>query len=415
MTLKEKFGEKMLNVTEKMPRLEGIFKVFPGLIVPFDPEEELVKIRRQIKSAPAEKQSQLRKEKLSAFKEKFIQQRLKLAQIQNKLEDFVENNPDAKANEISNTVKRDILVGKINPIQDTKIHLAIHKYVTQHKIIKHYLKEFQGKYLDSGEGEDILWRKELFKAIFGFYPADKIGLVIRPATLYWRCFNIDDFAKTIGHKPQEVEHTLGLRGPANCQIPELRGNIAVENTSVVEKLSSEQCLKTLIHEESHVIEDFLPHKVVWTERSIENLTPQSTMEEIQTAIFKRIKEKFAFYQNEAKFEILARLREGQTPVKIYLKLIEKQGAYNWPVKYKLADKLKEEIQKQCNPNQDMMPMINTIIVNRMKEYQIIVARALDAVTSLKNKFSEEEAITLLSQESLDKWHRLDNLVEETFE
>jgi len=411
---REKTREMVREIPEKAPWIKSLLKVFVKPIVSFEPEKELVKIKEEIKKVPKGQQSQFRREKIENFKLKFIWQRLRLGQIQNKLEDFIEKNFDASEEQILAHIKEDIKEAKLDFVQRRKIVSAVCSYVGRHGTIKRYLKAFQKKYpfSEDKEGEtNIGWQEKLFKAIFSFQPRGKIRLVPRPMVLFWRLFDIEDFARARGCTVEKAKKMGGSKISRKFGLPDLREVIVLEN---VGQHSYEKTLHDLTHEERHAIKELIPEiKLPERRLAIEQLSKRITIENLRIAIFQDVRKEFHFYRIKAKDEILAYLNGSLSIDSIRFILLEaKDGLYDYPEKYKLVKKLEERAQKVCPVGQDIRPMIEAIVKGRAKEYNKLITRALEAVRDLQPHFSQKDLIPLLSHEPIEKWPRLARLMKE---
>ncbi len=411
---KEKFQEKMREIPEQMPWVKGLIKVFYQPIFPFEPGKELAKIRGKIKKVPEGKQKQARREKTKKFEFKMIMQKIQLAKIQQKLEDFVEKNPDAQKKEILAQIKLDMNDARLDLDQRKRINSAVGIYVDRHGPIKKYVKQFQEKYplAEDKEGEkSIRWQKELFKAIFNFEPKGKISLVVRPMLLFWRCFDVKVFARIYGctlERANKVSGTILIGHKFG--IPDLNEVIGLQNVS---GLSDKQILQNLNHEKQHAIKEIIPEiRLPRKGRAIEKLSEKVTMEDLQTAISQDIRDEMYYYRTRAKDEILAYLTGDRPTWSIKSILLKKNYLYDYPKRSELAKTLEEKVKKKCSDCPNIRSMIETILKGRVKQYRRRVFLAAKAVRNLEKHFVRKDLIPLLTHEPMEKWPRLARLMAE---
>src|SRR3989344_998383 len=202
--------------------------------IPFDPKIELRNIRRlALKGLEAPELSdkekrKIRAEKLVNFKENLIHQKVGIARTIDDLRNTVESTPDTTTEILLSKVQALAPEYKFTPDQISLFKNAIEKYQEKHLAVEKY----RAMYLNDAD---------LFEACFGKKPKGKIEIIKGPMTLFFRCFDGDDYSfinsfhKHLGDETkivsEDVAHANDSSGIAisNVKIEELNGTITAEN------------------------------------------------------------------------------------------------------------------------------------------------------------------------------------------
>ena len=201
---------------------------------PFDPIEELKNIRNLSpieQSLPSKEKRKIRAERLAKYKENLMRQKQGIAQAIADLFNAVESAPDMTKEELLLKVKTLAPEYKF-----TKKQLAYFKYAIEEYLSKHLaVEKYRAMYLKDDD---------LFEACFGKKPEGKIEVVKGPMTLYFRCYDRDDFAfidnfsKHGGDeklfKKMDFSVSRNISGVAlrSVKIEELAGTVTAENVGI---------------------------------------------------------------------------------------------------------------------------------------------------------------------------------------
>lgn len=403
---------------------------------PFDPEAELKKISKLPK---AEK-----KEVLEKYKEELISQKEGIAKLEEELEGEIRKNPDESADKYFKIVQEKAKDLKLSENQLSLFKKVLEEYQKRHKTIEETLKEYKDP-------------KELFKACFGGEPEGKVEIKKTPTMIYFRCYNIKDYAllyslkflktlikdvklKDLKISKKDIDKAKVYQGVVinKALLPKLNNYIAIENVSNPSRLQS-----PLLHEEQHII-----NQLIFVEREKlkladalflkkfveENLRGPNPLKNIplvakrlhvsQKELLQKLKSKefLKFLEkvmaekylnsfeklNElrAKDEILAHYKGGGKIEHIFFSMISKSphNFYNYfsaPIKNKLLEDLKR-IFKLTNER-----FLKLKIVEMENKYRKNLDKAMGALNFLQEKgLKRNEIIRLLILEPLNSWFKL---------
>lgn len=214
---------------------------------PFDAQKELQQIKKLDKST--------RREKLEEFKENLIMQKLGMAEMIGNLRKQVEQNPDVDLNDLFIEIAKGTRKNNLNFEQLTAFNKAAFEYSKKHEAVEKY----RAMYPDDAD---------FFQACFGKKPKGKIDIIKGPMTLFFRCYDPNDYAfvytfyKHQGNgdaTKDDFEKAQSSAGIALFQvkIPELAGVVNAENVSVnspnFKRVENVQHADLLIDEESSFV------------------------------------------------------------------------------------------------------------------------------------------------------------------
>jgi hypothetical protein len=383
----------------------------------FKPEEELLEIRKKIKEAPIEEQSKLRRELIADWKEKFINQRLGIAEIQKEIEEKIYENPEITFEELLKIVKNLGRKYQLNEKQYQNFEKAIKIYLEKHQLIKKTIETFKKYYKEN-------WKEELFKNIFSNYPLGKIELDILPMNIVFKCYDLRDFATTFLGKPQIIENLERIGGclPRRIKNKKLKDLIVSVNLSF--RKPEEKSVKgTIFHEERHTL----------TEKILEEIFPVKETEfKIDREEIEKNPERKNLIIQESIFNYLENLRKN---------FIQEDLLKQEILSYLMGEATIEEIRDYLftHPKYDFLKEISNVLLNEIKEglkdlyhplhqrvFEILLKREravyfnevkkilevvekLDKMPDFKN--NRRKLVNFLSVEPLSKWQRLAKILE----
>ncbi len=381
----------------------------PGEI--FDPEVELKNVRSM--------HGKDGREALQKFKEKFANQRLGLAEMEEHLASEIYKNPNVTKEELAEILKKYAGDFAFTEQQIIIAETAIDTYNQRHQTIEKFLAE-------AGNNP-----KEIFAMIFGKKPKGKVELIPGPA-IYLRCYDLNDFAyidsKAFGQnrEPSDVEkmvaRTVGGATIRDIQrIPELNGLVVVENGQMKKTHDESIVQDVYTHELQHVEhqavknlldlkseKDFKEGSDAYVKLLLDSPTPEEKAKNLR-AYFESERK---VYEKMAADEILAYLKGGvRTPDQVYnylSKPVQDGGGYDY-----FADQEKKELER-------LGPKLGNdeLIKKTAKEvfvdgYHELIKEGIDAYVSLKKGNLSSEMITaVLGQEPLRRWKRMSRLLSE---
>jgi len=387
---------------------------------PFDPEAELKELRKDDKET--------RTERLEKYKQELIKQKEGIAEIQEDLEKQIRENPDLSQEELMKTVLAKAPKYKLSENQLALFEETLNKYVEKHRTVREARKQYPHG-------------KELFKACFGKEPEGTIEIIERPASLYFRCHDIKDYAWTEKDFsrgfPDKGKQKLtksdinnaSMRGGHlvnHCLIFPLQNTITVENARG-RSMDSPKVERTLRHEEQHVINSlFREQKLRWfadrllTEKPIgENIIKELHNKKSPEILINYLRFKRENFENSAKDEILAFYKGAARNLDEIMDLLVEPkaggGIYDYFDRNKdyLENSLKEKLtSKIFRKNKKIIRQtLKQVFVN---EYQQEIIHSINAINELeKMGKSRDEIIHLLITEPLSRWGKLVQRIKET--
>lgn len=374
----------------------------------FTQGEELAAIRR----APAKE----RAAKLKEFKEKLSWQKEGFMVIQTELIKFIRRDPDASLGMLYEYVRDSAPKYGLTEEQKEIAKKILAEYTHKHEAVRAIRKEHPDD-------------RELYQILFGAAPKGKIEIIEGPMTLYFRCHDVEDYARIRQHifnpdqEPtrQDIEKadTSGGVSIDFAPTPELRGTIIAENAKG--RLLDHFTVPVLRHEEQHAIKRLFAeqYEVACLWEALEVIKQTGKVENranILRLFTKRYLRRAREYGGEerAKDEILAYFKGGnKQPSEILETLIlseEKGGLYDYFAERKEGFKeIVLNALKMENPSKKISDEELKIIDKSMgevfgSEYRALLKDGIDAFVILREHgYSTEEAKNFLIMEPLRKW------------
>lgn len=354
----------------------------------FDPAELL-----RIKKLPREE----KREALREYKEKLIAQREGLAQMQKELTDDIRENPDITKNEFEERLEMYSEELKLAPWQQNVARYTFNSYAKKHAVVEKARKEYP---------DDA----ELFKAVFGSSPKGRTEVMKGPMTLYFRCYDPDDYALIHSQafiarqKPSRADEAAA-QTTVGCSIisslmPELEGAVIAENTSI--NLTERQREGLYRHEEQHAIKRLFV-EVAYTTITLDAINKAENKEDARRLLEDYFRELRKTAEARIKDEILAYMKTGADPVETFftLTLFQKAGGH-----YDYLAPLREIGVPALRVNNLNLYEINeTARKVLVKEYYKLVNNGIGVFQKLVTQlgYSPEKAVALLIREPLGKW------------
>ena len=226
------YDQEMIDEAEKYAEKKS--KEGPLSYTPFDPKIELKNIRRlplkgleDPELSNVEKRT-IRAEQLVRFKENLIHQKEGIARTVADMRNTVESTPDATTEILLSRVQALAPEYKFTRDQISLFKYAIEQYQEKHTAVEKYRAMYPND-------------ANLFEACFGKKPKSKIEIVKGSMTLFFRCFDRNDYAfvssfyKHRGDKtkivPEDVARANNSVAVAigSVKIEELAGVVTAEN------------------------------------------------------------------------------------------------------------------------------------------------------------------------------------------
>ncbi|KKW05340.1 MAG: hypothetical protein UY41_C0055G0003 [Candidatus Moranbacteria bacterium GW2011_GWE1_49_15] len=357
----------------------------------FNPDREL----KNIRSGTREDQRQ----KLTEFKEKLVEQKAGIAEIQNKIFEKVEKNPDFSVEEYMESVKDLNAKYDLSEMQVSAFRKGIEAYVRQHEAIRDNVLDCIDK--ETGNIDGL----KLYEKLFGRKPEGRVEVILRPAIIYLRIENLNDYAigynrGTIEHVSDEKIEEANRSGGCKLNNFHIKG---LESAITLEKATngnfdtrspfSEEVLK---HEEQHAINSLINEAYDPEQEKVEKNGEMFVKKvggdpnDYSGDVFKKYVEtrnyKNISIEKRVKDEISAYFRDGQTPEGVRKVLLNPETIYKYGFDYAGGNKEKKEFSQ---------------------EYVDLVENGIAAYSNLlKAGHTIEDAQTLLFIEPLSKWSRV---------
>jgi len=371
---------------------------------PFDPEAELKNLRHGDKET--------RDKKLKKYKEELIKQKEGISEIQIDLEKQIRKNPELIPEELMKTVFAKAPQYRLSENQLNLFKETLNKYTEKHQAIRRARKEYPDD-------------KELFKACFGKYPEGKIKIIETPIMLFFRCYNLKDYAWIRGEKfldpenkqdltEEEIKSTNKSAGICiyQCLIPELKNAVTAQNVSSNKKLAlfsaAKETKRTLEHEEQHAIQDLFWEK----SPKITEDTIKFVLEQSPKYLGRYLRRYRRMYEERAKNEILAFYKEGDfslVEITARLTLSDAKGSYydfnkhnEQLIKESLKDWLTPEVLEKNK--EEIEKIFKQVFIDEYKDSILHATVAIEALEDLGK--SKKEIISLLITEPLSSWWKL---------
>jgi hypothetical protein len=363
----------------------------------FEPEQEV----EAILASPSKKRPAMMRE----YKQKFLEQRVKLMEIERMLSEQIIKNPDKTKEQLINSIAG--MKGKLSAKQQEAVDNALDLYIRQHAAIRSIVGESKKKkWFGRGEKVDA---KKLYAELFGRRPKGKINVIIGPMSIHFRTTNPKDYYldQTGPMKNESMKDYFG-KVPRSQGVflsafpyPGLEDAITLENGAIIKKGYSlfkrkEVRKQVYIHESQHVFNalirksllkshlDSQPRAYSGEENSEKS---DSGAMAINNLMDSNIEERISD-------EISAFFKEGYSTKQIRNMFLNKYSAYNYGSEYRFGSK-------------------NIYDDHFKKEYVLMVENAIVAFKDLlKAGYSMDECQAFLNFEPLPKWPKaVDRMLE----
>jgi len=399
----------------------------------FDPIRELAEIRKKLKALPINEQSQERRLLMDEYKTKLKTFRENLVKAQAAMECLINKDPDGNHQELIREVGQ-ILDDYNLRSQADAFFGALKNYLNAHMIVKKVVSNYQE---DIGKN----WQNALFAKLFGKFPNGKVEVEVLPMALFFKIFDEVDYALAYyQHEPNKAElansnSTLGSIVHRALPIQWFKSNVIIGNNSQgrLDMESEEENLK--IHEEEHAIHKNLypTSAMIRQERKSDLLISYKGEDNNYESFVTKIKNFSHGYirrwENNAKSEILAWLKEGESLKEITRMLLDPEYSYNYIKSLEddisfiniIAGHLKRLSITARDKNGKILnkkeiEAISLGVINEAWQlYKKGLKRAVEAAESLKQQYEDDPSgdiklLRLISQEPLAKWHRLKKIM-----
>ncbi|NTV40820.1 MAG: hypothetical protein HGA61_00925 [Candidatus Moranbacteria bacterium] len=354
----------------------------------FDPEAELKKIRRGSREE--------RNQNLNVFKEKMIEQKKGIALIQKALFEKIGENPDETSDEYFESIRELVDRFSLSHDQQLAIKKGLQSYSYSHRAIKENIEDCKVSETGKIDGP------KLYEKLFNRKPIGRIEVIVRPAMIYIRVENLDDYVVSYNYGAidnvtddlkQVANKSCGCK-LVNFKIKGLENAIALENATDGEfDTMSMLAWETLKHEEQHVFNETINQSFNPEQQKINKKMEWYTRNfgEDKHAYEKDVLEKYLEdkydrnigIENLIKDEISAYFIEGKSTGEILNILLKPTTIYRYGFDYKGGDKEKSKFSQK---------------------YIELVKNGISAYNQLlKQGYSREDAQGLLYVEPLSKW------------
>lgn len=314
----------------------------------------------------------------------------------------------------------------------------IHMFAAQKKLGQLYVGVAENVLREYKEKHDAIWRALekfpnphiLFAEIFGQAPKGKIEVISRPMTLFFRCYDLEDYTHALQSavNPEErqamegsIKNTAAFHLTRSPKIPELANTLVIENASVPDFLRHEKV--TFDHEEQHAIHDLLykyVNKNMYREgwvifKGFVHLPEFGINMRTKTLMKRYLRALRPFAEQGAKNEILAYKKEGESSQRILHRLTRTKddvGLYDflWKISRDYEDILVDVFAKKHKDGQPTPQEVRFVLDTSHEvfrdEYVKMIGRGVAAFDALMDYgFSTEQAIGFLIAVPLDKWQK----------
>ncbi|MFH0969495.1 MAG: hypothetical protein V1804_03245 [Patescibacteria group bacterium] len=355
----------------------------------FDPNKEIKNIRKGTK----EKQ----RKKLSEFKEKMINQKKAIAEVQKKILKEIERNPDATVEEYQKSAGSFLV--KLSLDQQFATIWGIEAYCRTHQAIKENTEDCIDKKTGKVDGP------KLYEKLFNRKPEGRIGIILRPAIIHLRTENLDDYVFAYNHGAIDQiddEARKKTDGSGGCKLTNF--HIAgLENAITLEKATNGRFDKmspfaksVLEHEEQHVINSLIME--AYDLEEIKRKKKQEKIDKINSQVGEIGQQIFSEshdysgddqieeIEKSVKDEISAYFKDGKSPEEVREKLLKPETLYKYGFDYKGGNREKSEFSQKYID----------LVENGILAYNYL----------LKGGYSKEDAQALLFTEPLSKWSKV---------
>lgn len=360
-----------------------------GTELRFNPEKELKSIRSGTKEE--------RRQKLANFKEKLVEQKKILTEVQKRLFEEIEKNPDATAEEYLKSIEK-LSEGYLSALQKESIKNGLDSYIRRHQAIKENTRDC----IDPETGK--IDGPKLYEKLFNKKPIGRVEVLLRPAIIYLRIENLDDYTVSFNHgaieqvtdKERKRSNESGGCKLGNFHIKGLENAITLEKATDgnFDKMSP-YAKVTLEHEEQHSINAILRNaydaeevkRSKNTQKRVDRINKGAKAGELDQIITES-QEDFRNIEIEKsiKDEISAYFRDGRSSKDTRNILLSPKTIYEYGFDYKGGSREKSEF------SQKYIDLVENGII------------AFDDL--LKSGYTAKDAQSLLFVESLSNWPKV---------
>ncbi len=391
----------------------------------FFAEKELQTIRYFVKNLPLDLQSSARRTLIDNFKKKLAETRKNSAKAQVEIENFIRDNQNKSDEEVINELNKIITLNNLDPLYFDFAD-AIEKFLEGRNAVRETVDNYKSIW-----GEK--WQEELFRDLFGNLPRGRIVVEVLSANIFIKIFDLEDYLLAYNYNGQnssenEARNSYGARLGGFKKFPMLKGKILIENTSVVNPYYSPRVKS---HEEEHSI--FLYYKQALSQNpnivSKLEKTLHSIRGEVDYDNLAKIIDDWALswvlsWELFAKSEVLASLKDGHDAYSILSNLEDDDGLYNYfdedqgMFKEKIlrfVTQNKISIKDRHLDQDEILALAHDKLLKGWGKYKKDINTALLAVVRIFKRYQKSpddrlKIIRLLSQEPLNKWHRLEKML-----
>lgn len=342
----------------------------------FDPYEEIKKIRHGLKEE--------RQEKLEDFKRKLAYQKQGIAKMQDYLYQVIEGKID---HDKKTTTAELVKMADHFALCDDQKHAFDVAYQICKKRHDGIARRLSG-YVD-GRGE--IDGRGFYENVFGKKPRGKVEVEVRPITVHFKLYNIEDYAyidsfayktkgKVEGKEIMKARRSSGKK-LNNSGIPGLEQVITLENASDYSGWNDrENSERILTHEDRHNLNDVI-ERALWY--AYDNQDSNNEDDERKDDNCERDFE----IESMIKDEICAYVKDGSPAGRIWDMILKKDTLYGYGKDFRKEKKREGEEFSQ--------------------EYINLIEKGIVAMFDLiEDGYSKEEAIALLFSERLLLWPRV---------
>ncbi|OGN14745.1 MAG: hypothetical protein A3B99_00080 [Candidatus Yanofskybacteria bacterium RIFCSPHIGHO2_02_FULL_44_12b] len=437
----EKSEEKRIETGERKPEIllpETLkFKREHLDITEFDPGWELREIRKLVSSMPAEVQSDQRRILMRDFKKKLAAMRENMMDAQIQIEQLLRKDPDLPWEQVEDAVQEVLVQNHVSLGEGFRQGMA--RYLEGRRDIKSVINRY--KQASEEDSERRNWEDELFKDLFGRYPAGGLQIEQAPNSVYFHIYDLSDYVRAyLGREAENKREVLNLSTTGGSfirhrfeAVPELSSKVIIENASAAGYLEADLD-KTKTHEEEHAIHTGLYSdrlfdtslKLNGIDLEIYQFMDQSVdLQDFLKWVKRYSKGVIMQLLGSAKTEILAYIREGRSVDDVRALLEEEDGIYNFYRDYNVDRVFPEYIIREIKSlsinltvggekisEEELAEKFSGIVKEDWdKTYKNSLGLALKAAGRLLEMCGSDEegrlkTIRLLVQEPIEKWSRL---------
>ena len=360
----------------------------------FDPYKELKKIRLLGKNLPLEDKIEIQKIALEEYKEKLIEQRKGISKIILKIISYIKDKKNLTINKefLNKILKEDKEKYLLTKWQIDTFKKIFNKCYELNKTIQKLFKEKQND-------------KDLFFALFNFYPTGEIKISNEKVYIYIIVKNLDDFKNIIKNEinnnliDEKIQNLKALVLNKSIKINELKNFVVVEyENEPKKKIFAQICsfikkIKDIlninvfkIHEEQHIISNLIyqPFKKQEITLQIKNFINYD-----QEKILKKFLESILkIFKHKIQDEILAYYKEGLKLKKIYKILTEEKSIYDYH--FLLKDKIINDIKSLNLFNEDLIEKTYDYVF-KYKLNKFII-QTLKKISNIQKQFKSREEV-----------------------